>query len=249
MLVTGATGGLGGPLCVALAAAGANLLVHGRDRARVDALAARLPRARGVVADLTSLAETTRLATSAGAIDVLINNAGVGFGADRTKREVSRDGHELRMAVNYLAPFVLTSELLRTDQVRCIVNVASGGQLALDFGDLMSERNYDGVEAYRHSKLALIMFTFDQATLHAAPCVALHPGTFLDTAMVRDAGITPEGTAQQGAEVIKFVAERALAGDTRTYFNQKSPARAAPQAYDEAARHTLRARTLELIRG
>jgi NAD(P)-dependent dehydrogenase (short-subunit alcohol dehydrogenase family) len=246
VLVTGATGGLGEPLCEALAAAGANLLVHGRDQARVDALAAQLPSARGVVADLSSLDDTRALARSVGPIDVLINNAGVGFGADRTKREVSRDGFELRMAVNYLAPFVLTTELLRSGHVRAIVNVASGGQLALDFDDLMSERHYDGVDAYRHSKLALIMFTFDQA---AVPTVALHPGTFLDTAMVREAGITPQGTAQQGADAIKLVAEAALAGRTATYFNQKSPARADAQAYDEAARRTLRERTLELISG
>ena len=267
VLVTGATGGLGEPLCDALAVAGANLVVHGRDRARVEALAARLPRARGAVADLASLEETRVLASSVGPIDMLINNAGVGFGADRTKREVSRDGHELRMAVNYLAPFVLTTELLRRGHPRAIVNVASGGQLALDFEDLMSEHAYDGVDAYRHSKLALIMFTFDQAKLGAVPIVALHPGTFLDTAMVRDAGITPQGTAQQGADAIKLVAERALAGETGTYFNQKSPARraspalpgeAAPphggaewidaQAYDEAARRMLRDRTLDLIR-
>jgi len=251
VLVTGATGGLGEPLCEALAVAGANVVVHGRDRTRVEALAARLPRARGVVADLASLEETRVLASSVGPIDVLINNAGVGFGADRTKREVSHDGHELRMAVNYLAPFVLTTELLRLatrGHPRAIVNVASGGQLALDFEDLMSERAYDGVDAYRHSKLALIMFTFDQARLGAVPIVALHPGTFLDTAMVRDAGITPQGTAQQGADAIKLVAERALAGETGTYFNQKSPARADAQAYDEAARRTLRERTLDLIR-
>jgi NAD(P)-dependent dehydrogenase (short-subunit alcohol dehydrogenase family) len=246
VLVTGATGGLGEPLCEALAADGANLVVHGRDRTRVEALAARLPRARGVVADLASLEETRVLAGSAGSIDVLINNAGVGFGADRTKREVSRDGHELRMAVNYLAPFVLTTELLRRDPLRAIVNVASGGQLALDFDDLMSEHAYDGVDAYRHSKLALIMFTFDQT---AVPSVALHPGTFLDTAMVRDAGITPQGTAQQGADAIKFVAEKALRGETGTYFNQKSPARADAQAYDEAARRTLRERTLIIVSG
>jgi NAD(P)-dependent dehydrogenase (short-subunit alcohol dehydrogenase family) len=247
VLVTGATGGLGEPLCEALAAAGANLVVHGRDRSRVEALVARLPRARGVVADLASLEETRVLALSAGPIDVLINNAGVGFGADRSRREISRDGYELRMAVNYLSPFVLTTELVRHGHPRAIVNVASAGQQALDLDDLMSKRAYDGVDAYRRSKLALIMFTFDQAKLSSVPIVALHPGTFLDTAMVRDAGITPQGTAQQGADAIKFVAEAALGGETGTYFNQKSPARADAQAYEQAERRTLRERTLELI--
>jgi NAD(P)-dependent dehydrogenase (short-subunit alcohol dehydrogenase family) len=68
-------------------------------------------------ADFASLVEVHAFAHEVAAdfprIDVLLNNAGVGSGADRTKREESRDGYELRLAVNYLAPFVLTNHLSR----------------------------------------------------------------------------------------------------------------------------------------
>src|SRR6185312_9515703 len=129
---------------------------------RVQALVARLRAAGGtadgLVADLASLREVAELARRiSGPLDVVINNAGVGFGADRRARETSHDGFELRLAVNYLAPFVLTRGLL----ARAVVNVASIGQQALDLDDLQTTHDYDGVRAYCRSKLALIMFTLD----------------------------------------------------------------------------------------
>ena len=88
-----------------------------------------------------------RLAGELQRLDALVNNAGVGSGGRSGTRELSRDGIELRFAVNYLAPFVLTRALLdvlkRSAPAR-IVNVASAGQQALDFDDLMLEREYSG---------------------------------------------------------------------------------------------------------
>lgn len=198
ILVTGATSGLGAQTAARLAAGGAHLLAHGRSAERVQALVEELRAAGGaadgLVADLASLAEVAGLARRISApLDVLINNAGVGFGADRRARETSRDGFELRLAVNYLAPFVLTRALLaRGLPTRAVVNVASAGQQALDLDDLQSRRGYDGVRAYCRSKLALIMLTLDLADERPALTFnALHPGTYLDTGMVRDAGITP----------------------------------------------------------
>ena len=78
----------------------------------------------------------------------------------------SRDGHELRFAVNYLAAFLLTRLLLplieRSAPAR-IVNVTSAGQAPIDFDDVMLERNYNGIQAYCQSKLAQVMLTFDLA--------------------------------------------------------------------------------------
>ena len=241
VLVTGATGGIGVPLCEALVAEGAHVIVHGREQDHVDALADRLGAAR-VVSELASLYETARLELPH--VDVLINNAGVGFGRDQTYREVSRDNYELRFAVNYLAAVVLTE---RAKPTRAIVNVASAGQRALDFADLQCTRGYDGIVAYRRSKLAMVMWTFDLAAAQPVPVVALHPGTFLDTGMVRESGITPLGTAAHGAEMVRIVAERALAGATGSYFDEQRPERADPQAYDPLARELLRTRTRELI--
>ena len=247
VLVTGATGGIGTPTAELLARGGATVLAHGRDHRRVAALVKALPGAEPFVADLESLAGVRRLAaevTSAGPVDVLINNAGIGFGADRYKRETSLDGFELRFAINYLAPFVLSRALVPR---KAVVNVASAGQLELRLDDLQSTFAYDGVEAYRRSKLALIMLTLDQAKAGPVPSLALHPGTFLDTGMVRDAGIPPQGTAKSGAEAILYVLERALAGVTGIYFDVKSESHALPSAYDEATRRSLREQTETLL--
>jgi NAD(P)-dependent dehydrogenase (short-subunit alcohol dehydrogenase family) len=258
VLVTGATGGIGRLTADALARRGARVLVHGRTDATVDgtvaALAARGLPATGLVADLSSLQETAQLARAIAArtpdLDVLINNAGVGFGRDRRLRERSRDGFELRLAVNYLAPFLLTHLLLeRGLPRRAIVNVASIGQEALDFEDLQLERGYDGIRAYRRSKLALVMLTFDLAQDHPNRQIhALHPGTLLDTSMVRDAGIAPHGPASDGAQAIQAVLATALAGgESGRYFDDGQPTRADPQAYDALARRRLREAATTLV--
>jgi len=198
-----------------------------------------------VVADLASLAEVASLVRTVGRVDVLVNNAGVGFGRDHLRREVSRDGFELRFAVNYLAPFVLTYGLL--DRVSAVVQVASAGQRALDFTDLDFKRDYDGIVAYRRSKLAQVMLALDVAAEGRVRSNALHPGTFLDTPMLAESGIRPLGTAEEGAEAILHVIERTLEGASGEFFDQRKPARADPLAYDVTVRQQLRARTLEMV--
>jgi len=256
-LLTGSTGGIGSALAVALAKQGAVLLLHGRDRHKLERLVEEVSaaggRARPLVADLASLAETARLArtvASRGGVDVLVNNAGVGFGRDGTRRETSRDGFELRFAVNYLAPFLLTEELLaRGVPRRMVLNVASAGQEEVDLSDLMTEQGYSGVRAYRRSKLALIMATITWAPLHPSLQVqALHPGAYLDTGMVREARIAPLGPAQEGAESILAVMETALGGgESGRYFDQDRPSKALAPAYDEGARARLREASLALV--
>ena len=122
---------------------------------------------------------------------MLLNNAGIGTTLPGGgKRQESEDGYELRFAVNYLAPFLLTRKLLPTLRHSAparIVNVSSAGQAPIDFRDVMLKHNYDGVQAYCQSKLALVMFTFDlaeelPATTVTANC--LHPATYMPTKMV-----------------------------------------------------------------
>ena len=114
----------------------------------------------------------------------------------------------------------------------------------------MMEKNFDGVTAYCQSKLALIMFTMDLANNLKKDRVtvnALHPGTYLDTKMVRDAKIKPLGKPESGAGAEIYLATSPqLKNVTGKYFNVKKEARANSQAYDENARKRLKEMTLEL---
>lgn len=245
-LVTGATGGLGSLVCRGLAAQGATVIATDWMRDRLDDLVATLGNpSRGLVADLASLAEVGALVRTVGPVDVLINNAGVGFGRNQLLREVSRDGFERRFAVNYLAPFVLTYGLL--DRLTAVVQVASAGQRALDFKDLDFKRNYDGIVAYRRSKLAQVMLAFDVAAEGRVRSTAIHPGTFLDTPMLAESGIQPLGTAEDGADAILHVIARTLEGVSGEFFDGRTITRADPLAYDVTVRKQLRTQTLEMV--
>jgi NAD(P)-dependent dehydrogenase (short-subunit alcohol dehydrogenase family) len=94
------------------------------------------------------------------------------------------------------------------------------------------------------------MFTIDLARELKGSGVtvnALHPATYMNTTMVREGGITPISTVEQGGEAILHLAIGGdVAGKTGMFFNGMQEARANPQAYDEAARKRLRTLSLEL---
>jgi NAD(P)-dependent dehydrogenase (short-subunit alcohol dehydrogenase family) len=260
VLVTGATDGIGLATARLLNAEGAGVLAHGRNPAKVAQVVRELRdgggQAEGFVADLASLEQTAGLAREVAQrtsrLDVLINNAGIGAGPPTGARELSRDGYELRFAVNYLAPFVLTRRLLDSGRPsRAIVNVASAGQAAIDFKDPMLAGGYDGWRAYRQSKLALIMLTFDLAEeFPRIACNALHPGTFLDTKMVRESEVNPRGSASAGAAAVVALLQDSLVGrSTGRYYDDGHPARPLEQAEDPIARRRLRTLSEELTQG
>jgi NAD(P)-dependent dehydrogenase (short-subunit alcohol dehydrogenase family) len=263
VLVTGSTDGVGRYVAAKLAAAGAKVLIHGRDRDRAETLAEETRRAgRGEAvfyhADLSSLAGVRQLAAAVladhGRLDVFISNAGIGSrtqgGAERRQ---SADGYELRLAVNYLSGFLLAHlllPLLKASAPSRIVNVASLGQHPIDFGDVMLTKDYSGSRAYAQSKLAQIMFTIDLAHQLKGSGVtvnSLHPATYMNTTMVREGGITPISTVEQGGDaILRLAAADEMADKTGLFFNGMREAQANPQAYDNAARKRLRDLSLEL---
>jgi len=243
ILITGSTDGLGKRVAEMLAAPGTHLLIHGRDAARGRAVVDSIERAGGsaefFAADFASLAAVRELAEAVETVDLLINNAGIA--KVRSPRQLSTDGFELHFAVNYLAPFLLTT-LLRTTSV---VNVVSAGQSPIKFDDVMLERGYHGIRAYGQSKLAEVMFTFDLAENNHITANCLHPGTYIDTAMVRDAGVKPITSVDSAAAAVVAIAN--LTGCTGKYFDGTTEARANAQAYDPQARRKLREISEKLI--
>jgi NAD(P)-dependent dehydrogenase (short-subunit alcohol dehydrogenase family) len=258
-LVTGATDGVGRVVAKALGKDGWRVLAHGRDRARGEAVVKEIEQAGGsatfLPADLSSLAEVRRLAgevrKTTDRLELLVNNAGIGSAGKG--RQTSADGHELVFAVNYLAGFLLTYELLpmlKASAPARIVNVSSAGQQAIDFSDVMLTQHYSGMAAYCQSKLAQILFTVDLAQeLKGSGIIvnALHPSTYMNTTMVRRAGVTPMSKVETGAEaILQLAVSPKIEGKSGLYFNVMNEARANAQAYDADARHKLRALSLEL---
>ncbi len=254
-LITGSTDGVGRLVAVRLASPERHIFVHGRDRRRGEEVTHHITAAGGsaefLQADLANLAEVRVLADRVqqrtDRLHLLINNAGIGSGGKGARRELSADGYELRLAVNYLAGFLLTHlllPLLQADPPSRLVNVSSIGQAPIHFDDVMLERGYDGSRAYMQSKLAQILFTIDLAARLAGTGVtvnSLHPATFMNTTMVRQAGAKPWSTVEEGADAILAIATSTELGEvTGRFFNGQSEARAHDQAYDPAARDRLR---------
>jgi len=263
VLVTGATDGIGALTAKRLAARGATVLVHGRSPDKVERVVEQIRSdggsAHGLVADLAAVARVRSLAEDVmrqgRRLDILINNAGVGD--PRGPRRESEDGHELHFAVNTLAPVLLTrlladrlSETASAHGEARVVMVASVAQTAIDFDDPQLTRGYDGMRAYAQSKLALIMATMELAAglePHGVTVNALHPGTLLNTKMVREGFGSARGPAEDGAEAeVHLATSPELSGVTGAYFDRLSRAKTAAQAQDAEARQRLMALIDEL---
>ncbi len=171
-LVTGANTGIGRETALALARAGATVLIGARDAAKGDAAVAGLRSASDnadvhrVALDLAAFASiraaAARVLGEWRRLDILVNNAGLVL----SERRTTADGFEMTFGVNHLGHFLLTTLLL--DRIRAsaparIVNVSSFGHITatrgLDFEDLQSERRYSSMQVYGHSKLANLLFT------------------------------------------------------------------------------------------
>ena len=254
IIVTGATDGLGKLVATHLAQQGAKVLLHGRNREKGQMVLEELKKQTGneqleyYNGDFASMEAVRGLAAKImkkhAHIDVLINNVGIGKGK---KRELSQDGLEMHFAVNYLSHVVLTEELLSAFvKGTRIINVASVGQEAIDFDDLLLEKRYDGLVAYRKSKTALIMWTFDLAERlrnRGINVNAVHPASLMNTKMVAEDWGAAQSTVEEGAVAVENLVHTENTGQ---YYDRVKVGKAIPQAYDVAAREKLRSITREL---
>lgn len=258
-LVTGSTDGLGREVALRLGGAGYHVIVHGRNEERGRAVVEEIESHEGsaslIIADLASMDQVRAMAAQVlrdhDRLDLLVNNAGIGRGADTSVRSESEEGYELRFAVNYLSHFYLTHTLLpllRESAPSRIVSVTSTAQQAIDFDNVMLEREYDGTRAYAQSKLAQIMMTIDLAEELEGTGVtinAVHPAVYMATSMVLNRGGTPFTTIDEGADPVLQVITSPVAGSGH-YYRQAERTEPEEQALDSRARTRLRALAREL---
>lgn len=251
VLVTGATSGIGKVAAETLARQGAKVIALGRDPRKL----AELRGIETLQCDLSSLTDIRRAAAEYklrfDRLDVMLNNAG----AIHHKRVLSKDGYEMTFAVNHLAYFLLTQELLdllKTSSPSRIVNVASqaarGGPI--DLADLQNEK-VSGLTAYSRSKRENLLFTFELARRLEGTGVtvnAVHPGP-IASGFALNAGwmgwawrlaspflLTPE----QGAETLIWLASAPeLSQTSGKYFFKKREIRGPAQAHDRALQKAL----------
>ena len=263
VLITGGTSGIGKATAVALAAMGANVVVVGRNPERGEAAVEEIKAQSHsepvelVLADLSLKSEVRRLAKEFleryDRLDVLVNNAGL----VQSKRNETPDGIETTLAINHLAPFLLTNLLLETLEQSApsrVITVSSEAQRwgNMDFEDLQSRRKYRGFPVYGMTKLANIMFTYELAERLSGTGVTancLHPGSVGTNFGQNNRGpmalffrtFKPfMRSPEQGADTLIWLASSPeVDGVSGKYFSDRKEIEAKKVAYDPAARRRL----------
>jgi NAD(P)-dependent dehydrogenase (short-subunit alcohol dehydrogenase family) len=273
IVMTGASDGLGAESASQLAAQGHDLVLSGRNPAKLAAVVERIRRespgvqVRSFAADFADLDAVRRLADevleACPRIDVLLNNAGTIF----MKRSVTAQGYESTFAVNHLAPFLFTELLV--DRVTAsgpgrIVNTASTMHYrgSIDFADLAYDNGYSGMKAYGRSKLATVMYTRDLATRLEGTGVtvnALHPGAVatsiyavgpapVASAVKGLAGLVMMSAAKGGETLTHLATGSDVADVTGTYFEKWKSKTPSKRALDDAAVKQLDQVSREMVK-
>ncbi|MDX2088495.1 MAG: SDR family NAD(P)-dependent oxidoreductase [Kofleriaceae bacterium] len=265
VLVTGSTDGIGHATARALAAAGAKVILHGRNKPKVDAALARLlaelPGAdiEGVSFDLGSMASVRKGAEQilerVPELHALVNNAGI-FADERA---VTDDGIELTFAVNHLGHFLLTELLAPRLEASArrgasrVINVSSvahtRGRIHLD--DLTLSAAWTGYAAYAQSKLANVMHALEFAEHHDPTklvAYSLNPGVIATKLLRKGFGPIQAGPVEAGAKTAVRLAGGDATDPPGTYFSDGVPTPPNPSANDARARAALWAASLRLAK-
>ena len=246
ILITGSTDGIGKLVAIKLAKAGHEVYLHGRNPQKLATAIAELKEETnnehigGFVADFSDLDAvkqmTQEIKQDLSKLDVLINNAGV----YNSSKSQNNDGLDMRFVVNYLAPFVLTNELiplLKKGEKTRIINLSSAAQSTIDYQVFTGVEKRSESEAYAQSKLALTMWSFYLAkTEPSINVIAVNPGSLLNTNMVKEAFGKHWSSADKGASILyELAVSDEYQGASGKYFdNDKGTfAEAHSDAYDE----------------
>jgi NAD(P)-dependent dehydrogenase (short-subunit alcohol dehydrogenase family) len=263
-LVTGATAGIGKITATALAVRDAELVIHGRDQAKVEDTAREIrsssgnPKVSYLLADFSDLDQVRQMAAAFqrqyDRLDVLVNNAGAFF----NRRVPTPYGVEMTFLVNHLAPFTLTNlllEMLKNSAPARIINVSSEGhrQGKINFEDLGFRKSYFSMKAYGRSKLANILFTYELARRLEGSGVtanALHPGHIATDIWNTNFGMLGPAlkwfmarialSPEEGAENSIYLATSPeVEGISGKYFIKNEPAQSSADSCDEEIARAL----------
>ena len=264
ILITGSTDGIGKLAAIRLAKDGHNVYLHGRNKEKLDAVISEVKDASnnsnidGFVADFSDIEAVKEMAEDVQSkltqLDVLINNAGV----FKTSTTSSYKGFDIRLVVNYLAPYVLTNALLPLldkDSKTRIVNLSSAAQSHVTDAAMAGMDIRNASEAYAQSKLALTMWSFDLAKqLKHTSVIAVNPGSLLNTRMANEAYGQHWSPATKGSDILYELAiSSEYQGETGQYFdndkgNPKGTfSKAHPDAYDDQLISKLLTKTEEVL--
>ena len=268
ILITGATSGIGKQTAIQLAREGATIIFTSRDTDKGNKTKDEIisltenNNIHMLICDLASLKSVKECSQEYlrkfKQLHVLINNAGVWD----FKRKESTDGIEHTFAVNVLAPFLMTQQLLDTlkeSKPSRIINVTSGLHSGtINFDDIEFKKGFSGFKAYRQSKLALILFTRILSrklycTGVSVNCV--HPG-MVSTQLGRDAGWlsnlifrTLGRSPEKGAETSVFLASSPdMESVTGEYFYERKVEKSSPESSDMEAAEKLWDLCMEYIK-
>lgn len=212
ILVTGSTDGIGLETAKMLVEAGQKVLLHGRNPVKLEhaeKALATLPGGSSVeshVADLSRMAEVESLAKAISKkhdkLDVLINNAGI----FKTPNAITEDGLDVRFAVNAIAPYLLTQELMPLlGHSARVINLSSAAQAPVDAEALAGQVGLDDMAAYAQSKLALTMWSCAMAKARkdeGPAIIAVNPGSLLGSKMVQEGFGVAGGDIRVGADIL-----------------------------------------------
>ena len=265
IIVTGSTDGIGKLTALSFAEKGHTVYVHGRNEAKVDAVVSEIKTTtnnqniHGLVADFSDIEAVSALAEQIKKdipkIDILINNAGI----FKTKEVQNKNGLDIRMVVNYLAPYVLTNAILeniKQSEVPRIINLSSAAQAPVSEAVLIGKKQQPENNTYAQSKLALTMWSFNLAKQEPKiTVIAVNPGSLLNTKMANEAYGQHWSPAEKGVDIlIDLALSEAYKNDSGKYFdNDKGDpigyfAPAHPDAYDENKTEKLLSITNQLLK-
>jgi len=260
ILITGSTDGIGKLAAIKLAKDGHHILLHGRNSDKLKNTILKVKEhskdanVSGFVSDFSDLESVNEMikevSSEISKIDVLINNAGV----FKSSNQTNKDGLDLRIVVNYLAPYVLTRGLLplvnKSISPR-IINLSSAAQASVSVAALRGDDILATQAAYAQSKLALTMWSFDFAKKNPnIVTIAVNPGSLLNTKMVQEAYGKYWSSADKGADIIYDTALLDMySGSNGKYFDNDAGSfnTAHGDAYDQKKISELMTETENII--